>query len=281
MREVISLHNANEAKEKEINDVIAGTRKELSGFWKLIESVKNFLQNPWQALKELFADVKENDHNTQTNQKQTKDVYQPAYDYLGKETLDGIDMPQQDFFKAFLEYMQHQQGAGGTNAIVQNIVMGTKIPSNILSNMRNNVAPDFPGGKNKVTGPTFVKYWYKRFADHYKKRAHKTTPYDKAIEKASKLSGQPVEIIKTIIGIESNGDVYANKWKKASYKGLMQVDIRQVKKYGVTNIYDPEQNIMMAMKLRQQNSRQLAKLDNYLPGLIAKINPVENMSQAV
>lgn len=277
MREVITLQNGAAEKEKEINDVIAGTRKELGFFWALWGKVEKLMNRMFNTDSELNTLSKEVQTNNKTNK---TDVYQPAYDYLGKEALDGVDMPQKDFFKAFLEYMQHQQGAAGTNAIVQNLVMGTRIPSNILSNMRNNVSTDFPGGKNKVNGPSFVKYWYKRFADQYKKRAHKATPYEDAIEKAARVSGQPKEIIKTIIGIESNGDVYANKWKKSSYKGLMQVDIRQAKQYGVTNIYDPEQNIMMAMKLRQQNSNQLNKLDNYVPTLIAKVNPNSSIGNA-
>lgn len=51
----------------------------------------------------------------------------------------------------------------------------------------------------------------------------------------------------------------------------MQVDIRQIEKYGVTDIYDPKQNMMMAMKLRQENAPQLKKLTSETPTLIAKM----------
>gem|GEM_PF-5233701 len=39
----------------------------------------------------------------------------------------------------------------------------------------------------------------------------------------------------------------------------------------MTDIYDPMQNIMMALKLRQENEKQLNKLTPTIPALIAKV----------
>ncbi len=285
MREIVSLQSSNEAKEKEINDVVKGTRKELSGFSQMIESIGDGFKSVVEKLQNLWNDIvwgwtAAAGASKLNSADKKQDPFKPAYEYLADTSLEWIDMPQKELFTHFLEYMQHQQGATGTSRIVENIMMGRKLPSNILSNMRNNVGSDFPGGKNKVTGPTFVKYWYKRFVDNYKQFAHKTVPYEDVLDRAAAKYGQPKEILKTIIGIESHGDVYANKGKKSSYKGLMQVDIRQTKQYGVTDIYDPEQNIMMAMELRKQNSRQLNALKDNIPQLIAKVAPVETMSNA-
>lgn len=45
------------AKQQEINNVLAETKNEMNSFQKFLETIKGFLQNPSQALQNLFSEV--------------------------------------------------------------------------------------------------------------------------------------------------------------------------------------------------------------------------------
>lgn|GEM_PF-5449055 len=126
-------------KQHEIDKVIAETKKEL-GLQQFFDTVKDFFSNPLLALKNLFNEVKgEAEKKTQKMNTVAVQPKSSAQEYIDSFSFEGIDIPKAEFVKQFLSYIQHQQGAAGTNEIVQSILMGRPVNGKILSNMRSNV----------------------------------------------------------------------------------------------------------------------------------------------
>lgn len=71
--------------------------------------------------------------------------------------------------------------------------------------------------------------------------------YEEIIKKASDTYGVDENLIKAVIKIESGGDPNATN-KDSGAKGLMQLRDATAKEMGVSNSYDPEENIMGGTK---------------------------------
>lgn len=70
----------------------------------------------------------------------------------------------------------------------------------------------------------------------------KDTKYDEYFEKASQKYNVPVSLLKAMVKMESNFERYEVSSSGAS--GLMQLMPETAKYLGVTDVFDPEQNIM-------------------------------------
>lgn len=68
------------------------------------------------------------------------------------------------------------------------------------------------------------------------------TDYDLYFEKASRKYGVPVSLLKAMVKMES--DFQPNETSSTGAAGLMQLMPETAKYLGVTDVYDPEQNIM-------------------------------------
>ncbi|MFP4082757.1 MAG: lytic transglycosylase domain-containing protein [Candidatus Aminicenantes bacterium] len=70
--------------------------------------------------------------------------------------------------------------------------------------------------------------------------------YDQIIQNAARKYGVPADLIHSIIGVESNYNCWAVSSKGA--KGLMQLMPETAKRYGVKDVYDPQENIEGGVK---------------------------------
>lgn len=101
--------------------------------------------------------------------------------------------------------------------------------------------------------------------------------FDEFIAKYSKEYNVPEAIIKAVIEAESGGNPLAKSGVGA--KGLMQLMDKTAKAYGVTNSYDPEQNIMggthyLADLYKQYNGDWTKVFGHYNGGTRGATNPV-------
>lgn len=76
------------------------------------------------------------------------------------------------------------------------------------------------------------------------------TDYDSIFEAASKKYGVPVNLLKAVAKVESN--FHPNATSRCGAMGIMQLMPGTAKGLGVTDAYDPEQNIMGGAKYLSQ-----------------------------
>jgi soluble lytic murein transglycosylase-like protein len=95
----------------------------------------------------------------------------------------------------------------------------------------------------------------------------KETQYNDIIQEMSKKYDVNPNLIKAIIQHESNFN--PNAISHAGAKGLMQLMPANLKEYGVTNPFDPKQNIEAGTR---EIKRYLTKYDNNLPLSLAAYN---------
>jgi len=91
--------------------------------------------------------------------------------------------------------------------------------------------------------------------------------YDEIIKSASEKYKVSEELIKAVITVESAGK--SNAMSSAGAKGLMQLMDGTAKDLGVTNAYDPQQNIMGGTKYLSQ---MLTKYDGNIQLALASYN---------
>lgn len=82
---------------------------------------------------------------------------------------------------------------------------------------------------------------------------------DKIIAKASKEQGVPENLLRAVIQQESGGDPKATS--KVGAQGLMQLMPGTAKELGVTDPFDPEQNVLGGAKYLKQNFNQFGSWD--------------------
>lgn len=112
----------------------------------------------------------------------------------------------------------------------------------------------------------------------------KAAPYMDIIEEASAVYGVPVNVIMGVIKAESDFDLQCVS--SAGAKGLMQIMPANAEEYGVTDMFDPRQNIFcgvdeIARHLKTYNGDLKLALAAYNtgPGNIAKRNVTSSQSQ--
>lgn len=93
------------------------------------------------------------------------------------------------------------------------------------------------------------------------------TNYDEIIQQAAQKYNLPVNLIKSVIKQESNFN--ANAVSSAGASGLMQIMPKTAKYLGVTNVFDPKDNIFGGSKYLRQ---MLDKYDNNVPLALAAYN---------
>lgn len=107
--------------------------------------------------------------------------------------------------------------------------------------------------------------------------------YQSIISEASEKYNVPQEIIKAVITAESAGRYDAKS--PVGAKGLMQLMDGTAKDLGVTNSYDPEQNIMGGTKYISQMISKFGNIDEALaaynagPGNVEKYNGIPPFSE--
>ena len=71
-------------------------------------------------------------------------------------------------------------------------------------------------------------------------------PYANFISESARVHGVAPELVASVIAVESNFNARAVSWRSAC--GLMQLLPRTARRFGVTNIFDPQQNIEAGTK---------------------------------
>lgn len=143
------------------------------------------------------------------------------------------------------------------------------------------------GGLNVNANQNIATNLYSNYRNTYTENAEKTntikpvssdtgkkTDYDAVIKKASETYGIPEKMIKAVIQQESGFNPNVSSHVGAS--GLMQLMPATARSLGVTDIYDPAQNIMAGTKYLKQMLNQFGDYTTMLaaynagPGNVSK-----------
>lgn len=137
----------------------------------------------------------------------------------------------------------------------------TSMYSNYINTYNNNAAYT---GTEAITGTTTS--------------TTSSSNYDRIIAEAADTYGIPEKMIKAVIQQESNFNTKATNSSGAA--GLMQLMPATAKSLGVTNVYDPQQNIMAGTKYLKQMLNQFGDYSTMLaaynagPGNVSKYNGI-------
>ena len=110
--------------------------------------------------------------------------------------------------------------------------------------------------------------------------SHKSAPYDAAINEHARRQGVAEDLVRAVIQVESafNPNAVSNK----GAMGLMQLMPATAEELGVTNPFDPEQNIRGGVKyLKQLLNRYDQKVELALAAYNAGIGNVEKYGTTV
>jgi hypothetical protein len=164
----------------------------------------------------------------------------------------------------FFTYMSHQQGIGGIKALKKSAETGQhwsnfyKGRENLDTNMASNITKNEFYKKYDVLNPkNFLDYWKNKFERKAKLYSNKQTPYDNYINQKAQSNGLTPDFVKTVVGIESDFNPNA---KTGSYKGLMQLNEKEMNKQGYNNPYDPIANLTVGINTLGKNKKSLSKV---------------------
>lgn len=196
---------------------------------------------------------------------------------IKKSVERNMNIPIKDSVDMSVAYLSHQQWSFGAEQILNSVLFGKKLPAEILKNMKWNIWKDFKEltgmPKSSVNAKTFFNYRYKKFNYNLETQWNAKTIHDEVFARVSKETWISVPLLKAIVYTESRFDANANKWKSTQYKWLMQLwkDVR--KTYGISNPFDPYQNMIWGVKTIKgnMNSKLIGLSNNLKSQWIAKV----------
>jgi len=133
----------------------------------------------------------------------------------------------------------NNKGIGLAKEIYKNLT-GEELPSKVILNIQKRYEAAQKNYENKIINNyNRTENIYDNFLERVKNRI---SSYEHIIEEASEKFRLPKELIKAVITVESAGKFEAKS--KVGAKGLMQLMDETAKELGVTNSFEPRQNII-------------------------------------
>lgn len=133
----------------------------------------------------------------------------------------------------------NNQGIGLAKEIYKNLT-GEELPNKIMLNIQKINEAVEKNYQNKIKNNNIKA---ENINDNFLERVkNRISNYEHIIEEASEKFRLPKELIKAVITVESAGKYEAKS--KAGAKGLMQLMDDTAKELGVTNSFEPRQNII-------------------------------------
>jgi len=138
----------------------------------------------------------------------------------------------------------------GSSAMAQVQVVTTADGKKLISNF---------GGAGVTGKSTDMRWWAKQ--------RNRRSPYDAIIERHAAAYGVDPVLVRAVIQVESNFDPRCVSNKGA--RGLMQLMPETAKRYGIRNIFDPEENIRGGVR---ELAELLVMFHDDLPRALAAYN---------
>jgi len=133
----------------------------------------------------------------------------------------------------------NNKGIGLAKEIYKNLT-GEELPSKVILNIQKINQAVEKNYENKIKNNNIR---VENINDNFLERVNnRISSYEHIIEEASEKFRLPKELIKAVITVESAGKFEAKS--KAGAKGLMQLMDETAKELGVTNSFEPRQNII-------------------------------------
>jgi len=133
----------------------------------------------------------------------------------------------------------NNKGIGLAKEIYKNLT-GEELPNKVILNIQKINQAVEKNYENKIKNNNIR---VENINDNFLERVNnRISSYEHIIEEASEMFRLPKELIKAVITVESAGKFEAKS--KAGAKGLMQLMDETAKELGVTNSFEPRQNII-------------------------------------
>ncbi len=196
---------------------------------------------------------------------------------IKKSVERNMNVPIKDSVDMSVAYLSHQQWSSGAEQILNAVLYGKPLSSEILKNMKWNIWKDFKDytwfTKANMNAKNFFTYRYKKFNFNLETQWNAKTVHDQVFAKVSKETWIAIPLLKAIVYTESGFDANANKWKSTQYKWLMQLWSDARKMYGVSNPFDPYQNMIWGIKTIKgnMNSKLVGLSNNLKSQWVAKV----------
>lgn len=233
-----------------------------------------------QALSQLTS-------SSQTNTNTSSSTDDTSFQSLLSQALGG----QNQAGAATPNLTQSLGLTNGMNSLSQNNT--SAMTAMLISSLSASLASNLLGGTTNTSNnvASTPSNMYQQYVNTYQTNAAKTdtiapttssspkTKYDDIIKKASETYGIPEKMIKAVIKQESNFNPTVKSYAGAA--GLMQLMPATAAYVGVSDVYDPEQNIMGGTKYLKQmldqfggDYKMMLAAYNAGPGNVSKYNGI-------